>query len=220
MIDQSSSKHPSSSPSRAMDVDMEGVEIEVSQLAAKGDSEMTTSSSVSKSVFVGDEAMRGDDSDDESAVPGLSDDEGSDAENDDNLKNENRSGETEGNDASISDSPEATATTAQPQEENKLYQSESAASSTTSFHTEPSIIALPGAVYSAVAVSSELHIIPHTSKGFSWNEDLFMKPHQRRNLGVDDMYHSDDSSSSSSDSGMAIHEIRLDEDESSQILPS
>ncbi|KAF9972322.1 hypothetical protein BGZ65_009887, partial [Modicella reniformis] len=114
--------------------------------------------------------------------------------------------------------------------------SSSAASSASSLNTtEPSIISIPEAIYSAVPVSSELYIIPHSSKGFKWNEDLFMKPHQRRSLGVDEMYRSDGSSApggaavagagagastSSSSSAITVHEIRLDEDESRQILPS
>ncbi|KAF9152785.1 hypothetical protein BG015_004686 [Linnemannia schmuckeri] len=53
---------------------------------------------------------------------------------------------------------------------------------------EPSMIVTTDAIYSAVPISSELHIFPHSSKGFNWNQDHFLKPHQRRNLGVDELH--------------------------------
>ncbi|KAF9578535.1 hypothetical protein BGW38_005610 [Lunasporangiospora selenospora] len=76
----------------------------------------------------------------------------------------------------------------------------SAASSVASLlASEPTIIPGPESIYTAVPISREIYIIPHSSKGFQWNEDLFLKPHQRRSLGVDDMYEAlengDDSSS-------------------------
>ncbi|KAF9932363.1 hypothetical protein FBU30_008343 [Linnemannia zychae] len=106
---------------------------------------------------------------------------------------------------------------------------------------EPSIITTTDAIYSAVPVSSELHIFPHSSKGFNWNQDLFLKPHQRRNLGVDELHSAIDASvgdvasqggsSSSGRSGnnnsndghvsaIRVHEIRLDQCESEKIFPS
>ncbi|KAG0276459.1 hypothetical protein BGZ95_007506 [Linnemannia exigua] len=109
---------------------------------------------------------------------------------------------------------------------------------------EPSMVSTTDAIYSAVPISSELHIFPHSSKGFNWNQDLFLKPHQRRNLGVDELHsafnasvgglassgsssNSDSSSMSNSSSshhgGMSavrVHEIRLDQLETDQILPS
>ncbi|KAF9208473.1 hypothetical protein BGZ59_010641 [Podila verticillata] len=51
-----------------------------------------------------------------------------------------------------------------------------------------SIISSDGSVYTAVPMSSELYIIPKTSRGFHWNGDLFLKPYQRRNLGIDHLY--------------------------------
>lgn len=51
-----------------------------------------------------------------------------------------------------------------------------------------SIISSDGSVYAAVPMSSELYIIPKTSRGFHWNGDLFLKPYQRRNLGIDHLY--------------------------------
>ncbi|KAG0305083.1 hypothetical protein BGZ97_001240 [Linnemannia gamsii] len=118
---------------------------------------------------------------------------------------------------------------------------------------EPSMIVTTDAIYCAVPISSELHIFPHSSKGFNWNQDQFLKPHQRRNLGVDELHSAfnasvggivrsessssnstisidttssnSNSSSSSSNTGggmsaIRVHEIRLDQDETDQILPS
>ncbi|KAF9189226.1 hypothetical protein BGZ51_009751 [Haplosporangium sp. Z 767] len=51
-----------------------------------------------------------------------------------------------------------------------------------------SLIQSKESVYAAVPVSSELYIIPKSSRGFHWNGDLFLKPHQRRSLGVDHMF--------------------------------
>lgn len=114
---------------------------------------------------------------------------------------------------------------------------------------EPSMIVTTDAIYSAVPMSSELHIFPHSSKGFNWNQDHFLKPHQRRNLGVDELQsafnasiggivrsgssssttssttNNSSSSTSASNTGggmsaIRVHEIRLDQEESDQILPS
>ncbi|KAG0326495.1 hypothetical protein BG000_001368, partial [Podila horticola] len=51
-----------------------------------------------------------------------------------------------------------------------------------------SIVSSDGSVYAAVPMSSELYIIPKTSRGFQWNGDLFLKPYQRRSLGIDHLY--------------------------------
>jgi len=110
-----------------------------------------------------------------------------------------------------------------------------------------SLIHSKESVYAAVPVSSELYIIPKSSRGFHWNGDLFLKPHQRRSLGVDHMFssssahqHTNSISGSSSgyggagpssgqhqsqhvhnqDSSVMVHEIRLDEHEIDGILPS
>ncbi|KAF8937289.1 hypothetical protein BGZ58_002974 [Dissophora ornata] len=56
-------------------------------------------------------------------------------------------------------------------------------------------------VYAAVPTSSELYIIPKSSRGFHWNGDLFLKPHQRRSLGVDLIF-----SSASAQQHHAFHE--------------
>ncbi|KAF9339007.1 hypothetical protein BGZ91_007301 [Linnemannia elongata] len=114
---------------------------------------------------------------------------------------------------------------------------------------EPSMIVTTDAIYSAVPISSELHIFPHSSKGFNWNQDHFLKPHQRRNLGVEELHstfnasiggivrsessssttssatNSSSSSTSISNAGggmsaIRVHEIRLDQEETDQILPS
>ncbi|OAQ32118.1 hypothetical protein K457DRAFT_135447 [Linnemannia elongata AG-77] len=114
---------------------------------------------------------------------------------------------------------------------------------------EPSMIVTTDAIYSAVPISSELHIFPHSSKGFNWNQDHFLKPHQRRNLGVEELHstfnasiggivrsassssttssatNSSSSSTSTSNAGdgmsaIRVHEIRLDQEETDQILPS
>jgi hypothetical protein len=109
-----------------------------------------------------------------------------------------------------------------------------------------SLIHSKESVYAAVPVSSELYIIPKSSRGFHWNGDLFLKPHQRRSLGVDHMFSSPSASTNNSnnsnssgsggvgpssgqhpnqhvhnqDSSMMVHEIRLDEHEIDGILPS
>ncbi|KAF9542635.1 hypothetical protein EC957_001769 [Mortierella hygrophila] len=111
---------------------------------------------------------------------------------------------------------------------------------------DPSMIVTTDAVYSAVPISSELHIFPHSSKGFNWNQDHFLKPHQRRNLGVDELHsafnastggivrsgsssstassatNSSSSSTSTSNTGggIRVHEIHLGQEETDQILPS
>ncbi|KAK3836160.1 MAG: hypothetical protein J3R72DRAFT_451007 [Linnemannia gamsii] len=105
-----------------------------------------------------------------------------------------------------------------------------------------SIIHSKESVYAAVPVSSELYIIPKSSRGFHWNGDLFLKPHQRRSLGVDHMFsspstnqHADSSSGGGAgpssgqhqnqhvhnqDSSVMVHEIHLEEHEIDGILPS
>jgi hypothetical protein len=109
-----------------------------------------------------------------------------------------------------------------------------------------SIIHSKESVYAAVPVSSELYIIPKSSRGFHWNGDLFLKPHQRRNLGVDYMFGSSSASQythnssinghgggagpsdslhqnqhvHNQDSSVMVHEIRLEEHEIDGILPS
>ncbi|KAG0282910.1 hypothetical protein BGZ96_012717 [Linnemannia gamsii] len=109
-----------------------------------------------------------------------------------------------------------------------------------------SLIHSKESVYAAVPVSSELYIIPKSSRGFHWNGDLFLKPHQRRSLGVDHMFSSPSANTINSnnynssgsggesplsgqhpnqhlhnqDSSMMVHEIRLDEHEIDGILPS
>lgn len=111
-----------------------------------------------------------------------------------------------------------------------------------------SLIHSKESVYAAVPVSSELYIIPKSSRGFHWNGDLFLKPHQRRSLGVDHMFssssahqHINNSINDSNigyggagpssgqhqsqhvhnqDSSVMVHEIRLDEHEIDGILPS
>ncbi|KAG0366134.1 hypothetical protein BGZ54_005751 [Gamsiella multidivaricata] len=193
---------------RTRDTDMDGVEAEVSLLSVQDNQ---------------DEVMAGadDDEDDESAVPGLCEDSGSDPENDDSEDEGHRHQDQDMSEEVLNDEE-----TSQTGAGEQLYQSSSAASSTSSLGAEPSIISIPEATYSAVPISSEVHIIPHSSKGFKWNEDLFLRPNQRRNLGVDDLYNSDSSSGGSSsgsgnhNSSVGVHEIRLDDDESRQILPS
>ncbi|KAF8929827.1 hypothetical protein BGZ58_008667 [Dissophora ornata] len=178
--------------------DMEGVEAEVSQLSVQDneDQDMSaapTSSSSSKRVEE-DEVMRGrndgdDDEDDCSAVPGLSEDEGSDLENDDDVDEVKNKGHR-----------------SLPHDTQEVLVDD---------QSDAGIVAEAGQ--------------QQQPKGFQWNKDLFMKPHQRRTLGVDDMYSADSGSGSNGDSnndgrtqepGVFVHEIRLDEDESSQILPS
>ncbi|KAF9365551.1 hypothetical protein BGX34_009589 [Mortierella sp. NVP85] len=107
-----------------------------------------------------------------------------------------------------------------------------------------SIIHSNESVYAAVPTSSEVYIIPKSSRGFNWNGDLFLKPHQRRSLGVDHMFtmggqqHGNLGSGNSSgisshmngpqqnqhhhsqDSSIFVHEIRLDDQETAGILPS
>ncbi|GJJ76264.1 hypothetical protein EMPS_08623 [Entomortierella parvispora] len=77
----------------------------------------------------------------------------------------------------------------------------SSSSSSHPIPREPTILSFDDAVYSAVPVSSELYIIPFCSKGFNWNADLFLKPHQRRNLGLDDLYRTLSTESRISSSG-------------------
>ncbi|KAG0371314.1 hypothetical protein BC939DRAFT_478693 [Gamsiella multidivaricata] len=108
-----------------------------------------------------------------------------------------------------------------------------------------SLIQSKESVYAAVPVSSELYIIPKSSSGFYWNGDLFLKPHQRRSLGVDHMFNSvapqhygfHDNSNSigsgshvngqqqnhhphSQDTAVIVHDILLTDVETARILPS
>ncbi|KAF9192476.1 hypothetical protein BGZ51_005488 [Haplosporangium sp. Z 767] len=189
----------------ATGTNMDGVETEVAQPTIL---ERTTKSTSKPAVD--DDTM----SRDGSVPPGLCPDDGSESEgadDDDNNNNGNKDGKK------VADQGE------------QAYQSSSASSSTTSLHEDPSVISTPEAVYTAVPISSELHIIPHSSKGFNWNQDLFLKPHQRRDLGVDDLHNSDACGSSSSgsssngaprDPAIAVHDIQLEEDEAEKILPS
>ncbi|KAF9560936.1 hypothetical protein EC968_005964 [Mortierella alpina] len=136
----------------------------------------------------------------------------------------------------------------------------SSSPSTSSSYSTPtclmttSLIQSKESVYAAVPISSELYIIPKSSRGFQWNGDLFLKPHQRRNLGADHFlnspghlsrqtthYSSDGYSGYNGNSGgsaahangqqrnqhhhnqdssVSVHEIRLDDQEGSGILPS
>ncbi|KAF9303413.1 hypothetical protein BGZ74_003774 [Mortierella antarctica] len=107
--------------------------------------------------------------------------------------------------------------------------SSSACSSSASLRL-PSIITVHESIYYAVPISSELHIIPHCSRGFHWNEDLFLKPHQRRRLGVDAMQakannigvdpRSSEEGLQPHDSAIVVHEVHLCEQDISGILPS
>ncbi|KAG0004524.1 hypothetical protein BGZ79_008971 [Entomortierella chlamydospora] len=188
------------------DTGMEGVEAEVSQLAVHDQLPTVRQSDE-------DETM----GDDDSNVPGLCEDEGSDNESGSDSEDEKKNNDD--GQAQETKVEEGTNDSTETEDQDQSQESSSAASS---LPTEPSIIHMPDAVYSAVPVSSELYIIPHASKGFNWNEDLFLKPHQRRNLGVDDMYGTDGRSTEegSHDTAVTVHEIRLDDEESQQILPS
>ncbi|KAG0084045.1 hypothetical protein BGZ93_011298 [Podila epicladia] len=107
--------------------------------------------------------------------------------------------------------------------------SSSACSSSASLRL-PSIITVHESIYYAVPISSELHIIPHCSRGFHWNEDLFLKPHQRRRLGVDAMQakansigvdpRSSEEGLQHHDSAIVVHEVHLCEQDILGILPS
>ncbi|KAG0029378.1 hypothetical protein BGZ81_003860 [Podila clonocystis] len=107
--------------------------------------------------------------------------------------------------------------------------SSSACSSSASLRL-PSIITVHESIYYAVPISSELHIIPHCSRGFHWNEDLFLKPHQRRRLGVDAMQakanhngidpRNSEESLQPHDSAIVVHEVHLCEQDILGILPS
>ncbi|KAF8979304.1 hypothetical protein BGZ46_005622 [Entomortierella lignicola] len=196
--------------------DMEGVEVEVSRLAIH-DHIGQEQGHISNHNDA-DESM----GEDDSGVPGLCDDDGSSSESDDD-NNGNDDEDTqaqESHDFEEITNEDVAAAETEEQDQGQSSQPQSAA--TSSFPTEPSIILVPDAVYSAVPVSSELHIIPHASKGFNWNEDLFLKPHQRRSLGVDEMYNADGSSTEGDnhDTAIPVHEIHMDDEESQQILPS
>ncbi|GJJ78614.1 hypothetical protein EMPS_10973 [Entomortierella parvispora] len=104
---------------------------------------------------------------------------------------------------------------------------------TQSARQSPGLIHMDGSVYAAVPISSEVHIIPKSSRDFQWNGDLFLKPHQRRSLGIDHLFtsgnnvshdgHSEqrsDHSQLASDTTVMVHEIRLDDHETAGILPS
>ncbi|KAG0202511.1 hypothetical protein BGX28_004999 [Mortierella sp. GBA30] len=166
---------------------------------------------------LGSSTQRGDDeniSEEGSPPPSLCSDDMSDPEDNDRIGEEG--GEDENN------SEEKTDQSAHANQEKRLYQSSSESnSSTASLQEDPSIIATADAIYSAVPISSELHIIPRSSNGFNWNQDLFLKPHQRRSLGVDELHGSDGAAaggSSSGDSAIPVHEIQLDGD-AEGILP-
>ncbi|KAF8978057.1 hypothetical protein BGZ46_006858 [Entomortierella lignicola] len=125
----------------------------------------------------------------------------------------------------------------------------SSSSSYSSYSSAPtsSLIRSDESVYAAVPISHELYIIPKSSRGFHWNGDLFLKPHQRRSLGVDHMFNMADQqqyqlhndSGNDIDSGshgnglqqnqhrhnqdssvLLVHEIHLDDHEIAGILPS
>ncbi|KAF9430568.1 hypothetical protein BGZ94_006056 [Podila epigama] len=138
------------------------------------------------------------------------------------------------------DDDEAEQTHEPAQQSSNPYSSSnrgSACSSSASLRL-PSIITVQESVYYAVPISTELHIIPHSSLGFHWNEDLFLKPHQRRRLGVDAIQvrtgstiegsnnNNNNSSSGGSedgqrhDSAIPVHEVHLCEQEMTNILPS
>ncbi|KAF9361617.1 hypothetical protein BGX26_001117 [Mortierella sp. AD094] len=191
------------------DTEMEGVEAEVSQLAVHDQLPPAKQSDE-------DEAMV----DDDSNVPGLCEDEGSDIESGSDSEDEKKNNDD--SQAQEINAEEETNDNKNNTETEDQEQGQESSSAASSLPSEPSIILMPDAVYSAVPVSSELYIIPHASKGFNWNEDLFLKPHQRRSLGVDDMYSTDGLSTDggSHDTTVTVHEIRLDDEESQQILPS
>ncbi|KAF9113918.1 hypothetical protein BGX27_000517 [Mortierella sp. AM989] len=195
--------------SSADGTDMEGVEAEVSLLAVHDhmDQEQPTLSNPPSMQNDEDESM----GEDDSKIPGLCEDDGSDFESGGDSEDEKNNDDNQAQENIVGQDSES-------EEQESQEQSSSAASS---LPTEPSIITMSDAIYSAVPVSSELHIIPHSSKGFNWNEDLFLKPHQRRSLGVDDMYNTDESSSEGGhDRTVTVHEICLDDEESRQILPA
>ncbi|KAF9352703.1 hypothetical protein BGX26_009513 [Mortierella sp. AD094] len=126
----------------------------------------------------------------------------------------------------------------------------SSSSSYTTYSSVPtsSLIRSDESVYAAVPISHELYIIPKSSRGFHWNGDLFLKPHQRRSLGVDHIFNMADQQQyhqmynesgngfdgSSHGNGLQqnqhrhnqdssvvmVHEIRLDDQETAGILPS
>jgi len=118
--------------------------------------------------------------------------------------------------------------------------SPASSSTTLSQVTRPTsgLIHLDGSVYAAVPISSEVHIIPKSSRDFQWNGDLFLKPHQRRSLGIDHLFTSGGDRESGElgngyslhranhvhqaalDASVMVHEIRLDDEESACILPS
>ncbi|KAG0241384.1 hypothetical protein B0O80DRAFT_499272 [Mortierella sp. GBAus27b] len=260
------------------DIEMEGVRMDVSLLSVRETLPISTSRTPRLNLgedelmrYVdGDGYMNFDEDDDNSMVPGLCEDDGSDIENDDDDDDKHSSQQQQQPQQQVhdhditaevldhddnNDSIATVAATVAAMAESLLLSqaaaeqsssapsssSSSPSSSTSSLQPQPSIISIPEAVYTAVPVSSELYIIPHSSKGFRWNDDLFMKAQQRQTLGVDEMYQAEGDSSlapngpeSSNggpngvsrggaypyDSVVSIHEIRLDEDESKQILPS
>ena len=108
-------------------------------------------------------------------------------------------------------------------------------SSGSTFTTQSArLIHMDGSVYAAVPISSEVHIIPKCSRDFQWNGDLFLKPHQRRSLGIDHLFTSGNNvshdgghpeqrsghSQQALDANVMVHEIRLDDLETAGILPS
>ncbi|KAF9431385.1 hypothetical protein BGZ76_000372 [Entomortierella beljakovae] len=123
-------------------------------------------------------------------------------------------------------------------------------SSSSSSYSVPtsSLIRSDESVYAAVPISHELYIIPKSSRGFHWNGDLFLKPHQRRSLGVDHIFNMADQQQynhprnengngydgsnhgnglqqnqhrlGQDSSVVQVHEILLDDQETACILPS
>ncbi|KAF9568096.1 hypothetical protein EC968_003116 [Mortierella alpina] len=196
----------------ALDVEMDEVQdSEISYLEVHDD---TTAPERPSDQIDGDESM----SEERSSPPSLCSDDASDSEE----EHVEASRDEEG-DGSVSNQENA-GDSAQASEEQQSYEySSSAASSTASLQEDPSIIETPDAVYSAVPISSELHIIPRSSKGFNWNQDVFLKPHQRQSLGVDEMYSRAEGAaaggSSSGDFAIPVHEIQVDWKESDETLP-
>ncbi|KAF9988716.1 hypothetical protein BGZ75_008740 [Mortierella antarctica] len=206
---------PSPTPNRSRtatnndipDVDMDGVQdCEISYLEVHDDTTGPESSSMAhpSDQIDGDETM----SEGRSSPPSLCSDDASDSEEEHEAGSHEDGEEGVSNKENTGDSEQAS------QEEQPYESSSSAASSSASLQEEPSIIETPDAVYSAVPISSELHIIPRSSKGFNWNQDVFLRPHERQSLGVDEMYSGSEGAaaggSMSGDSVIPVHEIQLD----------
>ncbi|KAF8930617.1 hypothetical protein BGZ47_000479 [Haplosporangium gracile] len=219
----STSTFPSSEPLLAVAAGTIGVETELlhEQASPLVDMATATSSSTATGSLTlqteQSELMKGADGNTETIIPPLNQNKGTDQINqevEEDEENDDRSNDDDNDDAQ-------------------------------GLNEEPSMIVTADAIYSAVPISSKLHIFPHSSKGFNWNQDHFLKPHQRRNLGVDELHSafntsiggivrsesgtsssstgtSSSRSSSNNEGGMSairVHEIRLDQDETDQILP-